>query len=108
MRESLELGPTPCDEECAQVGKDDYFTKARPECRRYIELLNKKFGKPPGEAYFYVKSNPHDFGSYLEVAIKFDPNNRDEAAFAYHVESNLPATWTDDAEVPLDMATFDE
>jgi hypothetical protein len=108
MRESLELGPTPCDEDCAQVGMEDYFAKARPECRRYIDLLVKKFGKPLGEAYFYIKSNPHEFGSYLEVAIKFNTNSREETAFAYHVESNLPAKWTDEAEIPLDMATFDE
>jgi hypothetical protein len=108
MRESLELGPTPCDEACVQVGTDDYFAKARPECRRYIDLLTKKFGKPPGEAYFYVKSNPHDFGSYLEVAIKFNINSREEMAFAYHVENNLPAKWSDDAEVPMTIATFDE
>jgi hypothetical protein len=108
MRECLELGPTPCDEECAQVGTDDYFAKARPECHRYIQLLKKKFGNPPGEAYFYVKSNPHDFGSYLEVAIKFNTNSREEMAYAYHVESNLPAKWTDDAAVPLDLASADE
>jgi hypothetical protein len=97
-RETLEIGSTPYDEDCAQVGSDDYAKRGKAECNRFIALLTKKFGNPPGEAYFYVKSNPHDFGTYYEVAIKFNPNDEAECDFAYRVEGNTPATWDDDAK----------
>ncbi len=40
--ESLSLGPVPSDETCQQVGMPEYDSgKARQECLRFIELLEK-------------------------------------------------------------------
>lgn len=97
MREYLTLGPTPCDELCAQVGDPDYHDRATLEVRRYIDLLVKKFGDPPGGAYytFGMKSFPHDYGSYWEAVIYYDTELPETVEFAFRVENNLPATWED-------------
>jgi hypothetical protein len=44
-------------------------------------------------AHYTIKSFPHDFGTYKEVAIVFDSEDEAAAAFAYEVEDRLPANW---------------
>jgi len=97
--EYFELGPTPCDEPCAQVGEEGYELRARAECERFIALLVKRFGEPPNGSSYVVKSNSHDFGTYYEVAIKYVTNLNSEAVMAYmfKVEDNLPCSWDDKA-----------
>lgn len=89
----ITLGATPCDEPCAQVGSPDYYEKAMVECRRYRDLLLKRFGEPPEGARFGIKSFPHDFGSYHEVVVVFEIENEKAKEYAYNVEANLPARW---------------
>lgn len=102
MKEYLELGATPCNEDCAQVGSDNYFEESSKESKRYIDLLEKKFGEHrPLSCSFRKKSFPHDFGSYYEVVVYFDSNDDESVKFAYHVENNLPETWSDDKKVPF-------
>lgn len=100
-RDFLYLGPTPHEEECAQVRDPRYGKCANLECQVFIAALIAAVGPPPGHrtdenapAQFRVKSNPHDFGTYFEVVIKF--NSQDEAAVAYaqRVEDRL-ARWDD-------------
>ena len=93
MENYFVLGPTPGDEHCACVGEEHYEPRARKECRRFIALLRKQFGPEPEGARFTVKSFPHDFGPYYEVAICFDEDDPDAVASALHCEANLPATW---------------
>lgn len=96
MREYLELGPVPANEQCAQVGAPDYSERSREECQRYINQLKREFPIPDDlDCRYVIKSFPHDFGSYREVCIAFD--NRDSASidFAFNVEENAPAHWTD-------------
>lgn len=100
-KETMELGSAPVNEDCAQVGSTNYPSVALEQCRRYKKLLEAKFGDPPGDAYFKVKSNLHDFGTYYEVAVVYNENDEKEVEFAFHVESNLPETWDDDVKVPV-------
>lgn len=99
MRDFMEVGCSPSDESCVHVGEDDYMFRARAECRRYAELIEKKFGPPPGMAAIGIKSFPHDFGTYLEVVIGFDTDDDEESGYAYAVEAHAPRTWSDDAPV---------
>ena len=97
MREYITLGPTPCEEACAQVGSDNYSIDSDHECRRYIQLLIKLFPDTP-EYYnshmtFTKKGFPHDFGTYHEVVVWYDTDNEESVKFAFHVEANLPANW---------------
>jgi hypothetical protein len=86
----FDIGSTPPGEECAQVGRDDYWQRARPECLAYIKLLRRTFGPEPDAARLAVKSNEHDFGTYLSVVCYFDPNNEAAAEYAYRCESDGP------------------
>lgn len=95
-REYVELGSVPCDEDCAQVGSDNYRERMREESARYIAQLRRRFPDMPESVTLGVKSFPHDFGTYHEVVAWFD--TRDEVAIsaAYAVENNLPSTWSDE------------
>jgi hypothetical protein len=91
MMDYLELGPVPAGEECAQVGEAGFDERAKQECERYVEQLEKMFPEPPVGSYFTVKSFPHDFGRYYEVVVTW--TNEAGEDFAFNVERNLPETW---------------
>jgi hypothetical protein len=53
-----------------------YPVNARKECQRFINQIRNHYGSEPVGARLYIKSNPHDFGSYLSVECEFawDPS----------------------------------
>jgi hypothetical protein len=69
----------------------------RAECRRYKAMLERRFPDLPPGVSFMVKTNPHDFGPYLEVAIRTDDSDEADSA-ALLIEEYAPATW-DDQEI---------
>lgn len=96
MRDYLTLGGAPYDEQCVQVtDKADYKPAMRLECARYKTQLEKQFADRPDTVWFVIKTFPHDFGSYSEVCISFDPDNVESTDYAQHVEWYMPATWRD-------------
>lgn len=99
--EHLTLGPTPREEECAQVGTDEYPVRVRREGKAYIGQLVRMFGSPPPGAEFRLKSFPHDFGTYHEVVLSFDSSVKTAVEFACHVEGNLPGEWDEQAKAEL-------
>ena len=101
----LDLGCAPSDEACAQVGVDDnYRVTARRECRALIHQFERLCGEPPPAAFFRIHENPHDFGSYLSVAIHFDPEDGDAIAYAYRCDEASPSQWDSAARLELDAA----
>ena len=103
-RDYIDIGPTPCEEDCAQVGQPDYATKARAECNRFIELIRRALGPEPEGARLAVKSNPHDFGPYYEVVCYYDTDNEEATRYAYRCEGEAPVRWDD---VPAEAGTGD-
>ena len=111
MREYIEIGATPYDEDCAQVGSDDYQSRARKECGVYVRqlwrILEEKKGmngdNAPTSFNLVVKSYPHDFGTYHEVVARFSDINADAADLAYWVEENAPANWDETAKEELGL-----
>lgn len=101
MKESISLSPTPIGEECAQLGDIDYSQRARKECRAFINQLTREFGEAPAGARLKVTTNPHDFGSYLDVVVEFDPENEAASEWAYSVEGSLPEFWDEEAIAEL-------
>lgn len=97
----LTLGPTPAEEDCAQLGCDGYATKARREGNAYINQLTRMFPLASKLVTLKVKFHPHDFGSYMEVAAVYDDKNEQSVMAAYEIEANLPATWDDEARAEL-------
>lgn len=96
MKDFLTLGPTPCEEPCAQVGEPDYREKALAECQRFILLLRQTFGPEPEGAWLSVKWFPHDFGSYCEVVCHYTTNSPASVDYAFRCEAETPATWEGD------------
>ncbi len=92
-RDYVDIGSSPSDEDCAQVGSPDYYTRAKAECARFIELIRKTLGEVPPGAHLAVKSNPHDFGTYYEVVCYYQDDDEEARKYAYRCESDAPAKW---------------
>ncbi len=98
----IDIGPTPAAEDCQQIGAKDYDERlARLECRTFIDQIRRTNGQEPAGARLIVKTNAHDFGSYLEVICKFDDENETAMHYAYSLESGSPEQWDDIARATL-------
>ena len=93
MRDYITIGSTPLEEDCAQVGSDNYMSRARRECSVFADQLRRAFGCEPDGAEIRVKSFPHDFGTYLEVVCYYDGENKAAVEYAYRLESETPDVW---------------
>ncbi len=103
MREQMYIGSAPPMEDCAQVGSPDYHERARKECRAYIEVLRRKLGEEPEGAHLTVQSHPHDFGDYLAVVCRYDPEQPAAIDYAFKCESDGPDEWDDIARAELNL-----
>lgn len=97
MRDFIEIGCSPHEEDCAQVGSDNYMLRSKKECRALINQLIRVHGEPPGSASLRIKSQPHDFGSYLEVYCYFDDSDDEAMNYAYDLEAGVPDKWDQEA-----------
>lgn len=94
----ITLGPVPWDEECAQLGCENYTELARKECIafknqiiRFLESNNHPKSSWPENFKLIISSHPHDFGNYYEISAKYsDTASEDLAIF---LENNLPPCW---------------
>lgn len=96
MFEYIELSSSPYEESCAALGSGDYAERSRVECRIYKAQLERLYPIPEelsGDAYFGIKTFNHDFGSYREVVINYNPEVEGAIAFALKVEGKCPANW---------------
>jgi hypothetical protein len=89
MKEYLDIGPCPCDEEASQLGSPDFDEKNLAECKRFKGLLEKMFPK----GTFGIKANRHEYGVYREVVAYYDEDNEEERKSAFDAESETPTTW---------------
>ncbi len=101
---SIQIGPTPYEEPCAQVSKDEkeyskYMKLNQMEYDAFSKQLLRMFPNPPPGVSFYRASNPHDFGDYHEVAIRY--KDRAGAEYAANIEENTPANWDGEALLEL-------
>ena len=94
MRDKIEIGPVPCDEDCQQVGSVDYDPiRAKEECQRFIRNIRHVLGEEPEGAHLGISSNPHDFGNYYEVVCWYDDCLEEALNYAFKCESDSPTTW---------------
>lgn len=97
----ISIGSSPCDEDCAQVGTDNYAEKAKKECTAFIHQIERELKDFPNGCYLSIKGFPHDFGTYYEVIVRYDENDEEATSFAYKLEGNSPANWDDEAKKEL-------
>jgi len=103
MKDYLNIGSAPHNEDCAQVGRDDYSERSRAECRVFAAQIERHYPAPEN-AYVTVKRFPHDFGDYREVCAVFDDNDEAACSWAYNVEADdlgMLATWDEIALAEL-------
>jgi hypothetical protein len=95
MYDYVDLGSAPSEEECVQVSRDGFYLPAmRAECKRYRELLETKFPVPDGlEAWYSIKSFPHDFGTYLTVCCVYSTLDPAAEEWAWDLEDKTPTHW---------------
>lgn len=104
MRDYLTIGATPPGEECAQVGSDGYYERAKKECRAFLNQLKRQFGDEPKGADLRVKGFSHDFGTYYEVVCYYDEESEEAADYAFRLESETPEEW--DAAARQELGIF--
>ena len=97
MRDYIDIGSSPANEPCAQVGTEDYAQKARAECQRFLELIRTNMGEEPGSARLSIKANSHDFGTYYEVVCYYDDTDEEATRYAVRCRDDQPAEWGEDA-----------
>ena len=93
MIDYLEIGPTPAEEDCEQLGPNYDPEKARAECKRFIAAIRATVGPEPEGARLVIRPNSHDFGTYYEVAVRFDSDSEQAEDYAYRVETGAPSRW---------------
>lgn len=103
MSERMILGTTPCNEDCTQLGDDGYELKALAECRAFIGVLRRAFvstmNREP-RVRFRTLGQSHDFGTYYEVAIEYDPKDVSEAMW---FDNHTPTNWDAEALAELGL-----
>jgi hypothetical protein len=94
MRDFIELGPTPTDEESSQMGQENFYEMNKIECEVYRRQLQQMFPN----VNFRTKLFPYEPEEYREVVVVFDDDNPESVDGAFRVEANLPDRWSDDAK----------
>ena len=96
MYDSMDFETTPYGERCVQVGHEPSNHISRIEARALIGQLCRI--KPKIEALNNnIKSNPHDFGSYTTLEVKFLCDSEAEE-LVYELESSIPEYWDSEAK----------
>lgn len=104
MTEFLNIGPTPYDEPCVQVGSENYESLSRRECQIFADQCLRELRKQFGESLAVAvrsKLFPHDFGSYREVVVYYDPYSSESVEQAFWIESADIAEWDEQAKSDL-------
>lgn len=105
MKDYINIGCSPAEEDCAQVGQHDYHEQARKQCIAFRNQLRRQFGPEPEGARLVIKSFPHDFGSYMEVVCEYEETFEEEESpsvdYAFKLESDMPLEWDMEARKEL-------
>lgn len=104
MNEYMELGPTPCEESCAQIGNDNFREQATKEMECYAKQLYRTFPEAIELGIkFKMKWFAHDFGSYGEVCAYWNPDNIGQDEYIYYIDRNLPSHWDEESLKELNL-----
>ncbi|MFC7436205.1 hypothetical protein ACFQNJ_16985 [Hydrogenophaga bisanensis] len=108
--DSLTIGPAPWNEDCAMVGCSEYPLRSRNETEAFKRQILRHYPVPAGVDHAGVRicCNPHEFGTYREVEVAFNPVCEQASAWAYKVEADPKAAlarWDDQAKMELGLLT---
>ena len=96
MKDRIELGfTTPHGEPCAQVGTANYEKDSMIEAIAMINQITRRVGRPIGTCRFGVIGCSHDFGTYHDIAIRFEDERPEEVDYVEKVQSLDLENWDD-------------
>lgn len=106
--ETLDIGPTPNGENCAQVGNNnyDYYSLSKMENIAYINQIKRIFPDMPSGLRITREGYPHDFGSYYEVIAKWRSGDDAAEEFAYRIQNESPENWDNEARAELERQGY--
>lgn len=94
MRQPITIGAAPSEESCAQVGRSNYAEDSKLECRVFRRQILRCHPIPnDAKASLVITSESHDFGTYREVAVRFDDQDEIATDYAFTLERNGPTQW---------------
>ena len=93
MKDFINIGSTPAEEDCFPAG----HPLALAETRIYRDQLRREFPT----ADLRVKGFPHDFGTYYEVVACYFDDDEQSIETAYAVEFDAAFEWDDIARKEL-------
>lgn len=104
----LTIGSSPWGEDCAQTAHEGYEARARKECEVYAAQLVRFYEAAHGKALpaglrLETTDNPHDFGTYFEVAAVADEGNAEAAEAAEWLANEGPEEWDEQARAALGL-----
>lgn len=102
----MTLGPSPWGEDCAQTAHAGYAERAQVECAEFVRQL-QRHADANGVSLAGVKlltvPHAHDFGTYYEVSVEFDENDKAQVEAAYWLERKTPENWDEVARAALGL-----
>lgn len=110
MLDYLNLGSTPFDEDCAQLGSPDFENRANKELNAYKAQLERMFPEIQmhKSVRFKKKWFEHDFGLYGEIVVVYDSDSELECDTAIKIEHNTPKNWDEEAIKELNLTNQGE
>lgn len=107
MKEIMELGSAPCDEDCAQVGIDGYESRMQKEVLAFVRMLKRSFPEAKSNGCnFRYKIFQHDFGMYKEAIVEFNPNSITSSKYIEKIEDELPVNWDKEAREEIEKGYY--
>ncbi len=78
------IGSSPCGEHCAHLGSENYEKRAKKECKAFREQIIRVYGTGSLGCCLFISNNPHDFGTYYSVDIRYD--DEDDVGINYFLD----------------------
>jgi hypothetical protein len=97
---------TPHDEECVQIGSDNYSEWSRLEAKCLIRQLLEKVGHSKEGGFLNIKSCDHDFGTYYDIAVYYLLDSADDEQWALEIENAIPEKWDEQSLKELKEAGY--
>ena len=97
MNDYIVIGECPYDEDSLQVGRDSSI-ELKKQAQRFADGIKRYYSKkisvfPLNDFAVSIKRNEHDFGTYYDAIVQFNPDNEEAVNLAYEIESQCPVTW---------------
>ncbi len=104
----ISLGSSPYEEDCAQIGRQGYETRALAECNAYLHQMERiaraaGFTLPNEKVELVIQPNAHDFGTYYEVNVRYDGDDEEVSRLVIFLDSNNPTSWDAEARTELNL-----